>query len=216
MKIVFSTLFIVSVFLSNGYSQINIQLLHQLVGESKKEYKVQSMAKDKQAEVTANEQVNRTKMARLKDRYRQLKSRFHTLGLAIDAAQIGMKASPIVSEIIEQQDIIYQQANNNPLLIPLALDAEKDLVYKSRLLLNYLYGLVVSIGDINQMKASDRKMLFTHVVDELRVIAGTSKGLAASLQNSNRKTKLNPFSQFINEDKRLVDDIMKKVKVLKQ
>ncbi|MEJ6979739.1 hypothetical protein WG906_04715 [Pedobacter sp. P351] len=216
MKRVFSTLFIVSVFLSNAYSQINIQLLHQLVGESKNEHKVQSTAKDKQTEVTVNEQVNRTKMARLKDRYRQLKSRFHTLGLAIDAAQIGIKASPIVSEIIAQQDIIYQQATKNPLLIPLALDAEKDLVHKSRLLLNYLYGLVVSIGDINQMKASDRKMLFTHVVDELRVIAGTSKGLAVSLQNSNRKTKLNPFSQFINEDKRLVDDIMKKVKVLKQ
>ena len=216
MKRVFSTLFIVSVFLLNAYSQINIQLLHQLVAESKKEHKVQSTAKDKQAEVTANEQVNRTKMARLKERYRQLKSRFHTLRLAIDAAQIGIKASPIVSEIIVQQGIIYQQANKNPLLIPLALDAEKDLVRKSRLLLNYLYGLVVSIGDINQMKASDRKMLFTHVVDELRVIAGTSKGLAVSLQNSNRKAKLNPFSQFINEDKRLVDDIMKKVKVLKQ
>ncbi len=176
MKVVLSTLLLVSVFWSNAYSQINIQLLHQLVGESKQEHKVQSTAKDKQAEVTANEQVNRTKIARLKDRYRQLKDRFHALGLAIDAAQIGIKASPIVSEIIEQQDIIYRQANENPLLIPLALDAEKDLVRKSRLLLNYLYGLVVSIGDINQMKTSDRKMLFTHVVDELRVIAGTSKG----------------------------------------
>jgi len=202
-------------FTFEGFSQINIPLLHQLVSESKSEHKVQTTARNRQAEVSANEELNKSKMAKLKEQYRDLKARFHSLGLAIDAVQIGIKATPIINEIKEQQSIIYSQAQQNPLLLPLALETEKDLVNSSRLLLNYLIGLCISLGDVNQMKPSDRKMLFSHVIDELRVIAGTSKGLAVTLTNANRKMSLNPFSNWINEDKRLVNEIKRKIAVLK-
>ncbi len=197
------------------FAQINVQLLHQLVNESKEEHSRQENAKNKQSVTTANEEVNKSQMAKLKYRYRQLKSRFHTLGVIVDAAQIGIQASPIVSEIIQQQSIIYNQAAGNPVLITLAIDAERDLAQRSKMLINYLYGLVITVGDINQMKASDRKILFNHVLSELRLIAGTSKGLAANMLYANRKESTNPFYGFINEDKRLVDDIIRKAAILK-
>jgi hypothetical protein len=200
-------------------AQTNVVLLHQLVDQSKSENARQKQARDKQALVSASEEVNRGQMAKLKSKYRELQSRFKVLGLAIDAAQIGIQAAPVISEIVDQQQQIISLASDDPLLIALAFDVEADLVGQAHLLSNYLYGLAISIGDLNQMKPSDRKTLFGQVVVELRRIAGTSRGLAQSLRSASNKKKLdslNPFAAFVQEDKRLVDDIMRKVNILKQ
>lgn len=216
MKQLFLILLVCLSLLSKSYGQLNVELLHQLVAESKEEYARQNMAKNKQALVSANEESNKNQLTKLKTKYRELKNRFNRLGIAIDAVQIGIEASPIVSAIIDQQSIIYAQASSNPILMVLAIEAEKDLSDRAHLLINYLYGLTLSIGDLNQMKASDRKILFSHVLTELRSIAGASRGLALSMIQANRKSSLNPFASFINEDKRLVEEIMRNNVILKR
>ena len=205
-------------YLPKGHAQLNVQLLHQLVSESKSEYNRQNEAKNKQAVTSANEEVNRSEMSKLKTKYRELQSRFKTLGLAIDAAQIGLQATPIVAEIIRQQGIIFQLAGQDPLLIALAYQTEKDLADKAYRLSQYLYALMISIGDLNQMKGSDRKILFNHVLTELRRIEGASRGLAANLQYANRKdimNSMNPFAEFVNQDKQLIDNILRNADILK-
>jgi hypothetical protein len=197
---------------------LNVELLHQLVQHSKDENERQKTARSRQALASANEEVNRSKMDELKQKYRTLQSRFHTLGLAIDATQIGLQAAPLIREIVDQQAIIVRLAGQDPLLITMAYQTEADLVDKAYRLSMYLYALAISIGDINQMKASDRKILFGHVLTELRRIAGTSRGLAANMYYSNRKRMLesmNPFSEFINRDRQLVDNILDKLNQIK-
>lgn len=201
--------------LQDAFCQLNVELIHQLVAESKSEHSRQDQAKNKQAITSANEEINKTQMSRLKTKYRELQSRFHTVGLAIDAAQIGLEASPVISEIIRQQSIIYQLASDNPILIALAFQTEMDLADRARMLANYIAGLALSIGDINQMKASDRKILFSHALTELRLIEGASKGLAAAMLQARRKRSLNLFADFIEQDKRLVDDIIRNAAILK-
>jgi len=201
--------------LQHAFCQLNVELIHQLVAESKSEHSRQDEAKNKQAVTSANEEVNRAEMSKLKTKYRELQRRFHTVGLAIDAAQIGLEASPVVSEIIRQQTIIYQLASDNPILIALAFQTEKDLADRARMLANYIAGLALSIGDINQMKASDRKILFSHALTELRLIEGASRGLAAAMMQTTYKRGLNPFADFIDQDKRLVDDIIRNASILK-
>lgn len=200
-------------------AQLNVELLHQLVQHSKDENKRQQTARDRQALTSTNEEVNRSKMSDLKEKYRRLQSRFHTLGLAIDASQIGLQAAPIISDIVRQQETIIRLAGNDPLLITLAYTTEVDLADRAYRLSQYLYALAISIGDINQMKASDRKLLFGHVLTELRRIAGTSRGLAANMYYTNRKRLLesvNPFSEFINRDRQLVENILSKLKQINQ
>lgn len=199
----------------DAYSQLNVELLHQLVSESKSEHSRQDEAKNKQAVTSANEEVNKTQMGKLKEKYRELQSRFHTIGLAIDLAQIGLEASPLVSEIIRQQSIIYNLAYENPVLIAIALQTEIDLVNRAKMLANYIAGLALSIGEINQMKASDRKILFSHALTELRLIEGASKGLAICMQQANYKRSLDPFKDFVNRDKQLIDEIVRNAGILK-
>ncbi|QPH40532.1 hypothetical protein [Pedobacter endophyticus] len=205
-------------FSAQSYAQLNVGLLHQLVGDSKTEHGKQSDARDRQAESTITEEANKTLMIRLKDKYRDFQSRFRTLGLAIDAAQIGLEAYPLISDIAKSQGIIYDLCMDDPALSILAIQAEMDMGNRAYALLNFLYGLTLSMQDINQMKQSDRKMLFSHVLTELRLISGASRGLAVSLQYSSRKKVLkglNPFSGFINTDKKLVDEVLGRLKSLK-
>lgn len=201
------------------HAQLNVELLHQLVQHSKDENQRQNTARNRQALTSANEEVNRSKMSDLKEKYRRLQSRFHTLGLAIDATQIGLQAAPIISDIVRQQEAIIRLAGNDPLLIALAYRTEADLAERAYRLSQYLYALAISIGDFNQMKSSDRKLLFGHVLTELRRIAGTSRGLAANMYYTSRKRVLesmNPFSEFVNRDRQLVENILSKLKQIRQ
>lgn len=213
-KLPIITLFLIALF-QQAEAQLNVELLHQLVEHSKDEHSRQQTARNRQALTSANEEVNRSKMDELKQKYRRLQSRFHTLGLAIDATQIGLQAAPLINEIIQHQKTIVGLAGDDPLLIAMAYQTEIDIADRAYSLSRYLYALAISIGDLNQMKASDRKLLFGHVLTELRLIAGTSRGLAVNMYYTNRKRMLesmNPFGEFVNRDKRLVDDILSKLK----
>ena len=216
MKGTILTMCIKFMLITPAFSQLNVQLLHQLVAQSKSEHGRQQEARNRQAVATANEQVNRTQMSRLKEKYRELQKRFHTAGLAIDAAQIGLEASPIVSEIVHWQQVILQLASDDPLLIALAIRAETDMAQRAKMLINYIVALAVSIGDNNQMKASDRKLLFSHALTELRLIEGASRGLARSMIHAGRKNGNNPFADFLNQDKRLAEDIIRNLERIGQ
>jgi hypothetical protein len=205
-----------------GFSQqkaLNIPGIHQLVADSKSENALQKSARDKQAVTTANEQANRTMLARLKVKYRQLQDRFHTIGIIIDAANIGIQAGPMVDRIIQNQAGIYRIAAQQPLFIGIAYQTEQEFVSKSRALVNYLIGLSASIGAVNQMKASDRKILFDYVLFQLSAIQELSTALFNSMQYSQAiglKRSLNPFQDYIDQDADIIGDIFQNAKYLKQ
>ncbi|MBD1424041.1 hypothetical protein [Sphingobacterium arenae] len=218
MKYIVLTLLPLVIILAQANAQLNVELLHQLVEHSKDEYDRQVTARNRQAVTTANETVNRGETSRLKDRYRQLHSRFQTLGMALQSLSIGIESAPVVTEIINQQNRIVDIVSAHPEFLPLAIDAERDMAGKAIQLARYLTGLFISIGDLNQMKASDRRILYGHVLQELRLIAGASRGLANTMYYSTRKKmleSLNPFADFINEDKRIVDNILRQLEEFK-
>lgn len=205
----------------SGFAQkkaLNIAGIHQLVEDSKNEYDRQNGARDKQAVTTANEQANKTMLARLKQKYRDLQQRYQVLGTVINAAQIGINAGPMVNHIIANQTEIYSIAQSEPLFIPMAYQTEIEFVSKSKSLLNYLIGLCASIGAVNQMKASDRKILFDHILMELGNIQELSAKLASAMQVSRAPgalRSLNPFQNYIDQDKEIVQDIIRNAGYLK-
>lgn len=203
---------------SRTKAQLNVQLLHQLVQHSKDEYDRQLSVRNSQAITAANEEVNRVETAKLKFRYRELHSRLQVLGTVLQGVSLGLESGPIVTEIIQQQQRMMDLFVVHPELLSLALEAERDMAAKARQLARYLTGLFMHIGDLNQMKASDRRMLYGHVLQELRAIAGASRGLAEMMVYSARKKLLDsrrPFSGYRNQDKRLVDQILRQLKEFK-
>jgi hypothetical protein len=200
-------------------STLDIIGIHQLVDESISENKLQVKARNQQALATANEQANLTLLSKLKATYRTIQQRYNTLGAAIDVAEIGIYASPMVSRIISNQAQIIQLVQKNPALIAIGYQSALLFADKARGLISYVAGLSLSIGDVNQMKPSDRKLLFDYVISELSNIQNLSGNMLNMMQYSSLPALLraaNPFQNFVNADKSIAGDIIQNARYLKQ
>lgn len=221
MKKLLFTLFSVLSFSLSAYSQqstIDIVGMHQLIDQSKNEHTVQVNARNNQATVNVNEQANLTLLEKLKNVYRTLQQRYNTLGTAISVAEIGIEATPMVRQIVSYQGQIVQLAEKNPAGAALGIQTEIEFAEKAEALSGYVAGLVLSYGDVNQMKASDRKLLFDYVIQQLSTIQELSGNMVNILTYSNLSTLLrsmNPFQNYIDMDKSMVESIIQNAKYLK-
>ncbi|QJD95949.1 hypothetical protein HH214_08705 [Mucilaginibacter robiniae] len=197
---------------------LDIPAMHQLISASESEYDLQQQARTWQAAVSANEQANLTVLAQIKKIYRELQQRYNTLGTAINVAQIGIDASPMVSRIVSNQAQIISLVRGNPALIAIGYESELTFAAKAESLLRYVTGLTLAYGDVNQMKASDRKILFDYVLSELSTVQELSGHMLSLMQYSSMAALLkaaNPFQNFIDADRQLADQILQNAKYLK-
>lgn len=199
-------------------STLDIVGIHQLVDESTAENKQQVNARNQQAAATANEQANLTLLEKLKGTYRTLQQRYNTLGTAITVADVGIYAVPMVDQIVSYQAQIVALAEKNPALIAIGFQTELQFAEKAKSLLGYVSGLILSYGDVNQMKASDRKMLFDYVILQLSALQQLSGNMVNMMQYSSLASLLkaaNPFQNFINADIGISKNIIQNAKYLK-
>jgi hypothetical protein len=197
---------------------LDIAGIHQLVDQSIAENKLQVKARNQQAVATANEQANLTMLDKLKGTYRTLQQRYNTLGTAINLADIGIYATPMVKSIISNQAEIIALAENNPTLIAIGYQSEIQFANQAKSLAGYVAGLTISVGDVNQMKASDRKMLFDFVLSELNRIQELSANMVSLMRYATLSDLLkaaNPFQNFIDADKSIAGQIIQNAKYLK-
>jgi hypothetical protein len=216
----FLTLLLVAVSVSAFGQQkvLDVAGMHQLIDESKSEYNAQVKAKNQQAANTANEQANLTLLTKMKNMYRTLQQRYNTLGTVINIADIGIYATPMVEHIIDYQGQIVHLVEKNPAVAFLGYQTEVEFVEKAEVLSRYVAGLTLSLGDVNQMKASDRKLLFDYVLSELSSIQNLSGNMLNLLQYSNLSSvlrALNPFQSYVDQDKSMINNILNNAKYLK-
>ena len=200
-------------------STIDVIGMHQLIDESKSEHQKQVDAKNQQAVNTANEQANLSLLQKMKNMYRTLQQRYNTLGTAINIAEIGIYATPMVKHIIDYQAQIVQLVQKNPAVAILGYQTEIEFVKKAEALSGYVAGLILSLGDVNQMKASDRKLLFDYVLSELSSIQNLSGNMIGLLQYADLSSvlrALNPFQAYVDQDQSVIRDILNNAKYLKQ
>ncbi len=199
-------------------STLDIAGIHQLIDQSKSEHTQQVNARNNQATVTANEQANLTLLTKMKNMYRTLQQRYNTLGEAINMADIGIYATPEVKQIVGYQAQIIGLVEKNPAIAFLGYRAEIEFVEKAQALIGYVTGLTLSLGDVNQMKASDRKLLFDYVLMQLSEIQELSGNLVNTLAYSNLSSLLrsvNPFQNYIDQDKNVAESIIQNAKLLR-
>ncbi|RVT99719.1 hypothetical protein EOD41_14840 [Mucilaginibacter limnophilus] len=200
-------------------SALNIPGLWQLAGDSKSEYKLQVSARDRQSVTTANEAANKTLLAKLGATYHDLQQRFHTLGTLVNIANIGLQAQSMVSRIAVNQQELLRLARQNTVLMSLAYRSEAAFADKAYRLLTYVTGLCLTIGDVNRMKAADRKILFDFVLSELSLLQDMSGNMLREFQYTNVAAAMrssNPFQNYIDHDKSVATEIIRNAKLLKQ
>jgi hypothetical protein len=198
-------------------AQLNIELLHQLVAHSKQEYEKQQTLRSTQVVATANQEINSQQTAKLKSRYREITGRFQVLGTALLILNTSMESSQLIQQITNEQERILHYVQDDPSTLRLALSSQGELIHRAQQLARYILGLMLTIGEINQMKQSDRRIFYAQVITELKTILSISRSLANSMYYASVLKKVksqHAFSDFINEDKRIVERILSKIKIL--
>lgn len=217
MKSIYILLLVLFAKIELGHAQVNVALLHQLVDESKSEYNLQKEAKANQGKNAVNEEINKNLVNSIKEKYRVVQERFAKLSIVIDAFGIGTTAEPLVNSIIDNQQQIVYYCQQDPSLLLFAIETEKLFVERSYSLMNYLIGLSASIGVVNQMKVSERRILFQHIIDELREINGISYTASKSLRHHlERSLGVNPYLGYVATEMALVEEIIQNAKALTQ
>lgn len=75
---------------------------------------------------------------------------------------------------------------------------------------------MASIGDLNQMKVSERRLLLQHVLHELRSINRLSLATSQSLESYIRqKSGMSPYPEFLLEGSATVDEILENAQLIK-
>lgn len=215
-KAILLIVFLFSLHLSKAQNYISYYLIHVGVDHTLKEHKRQVKIRNNQAIVGVEEEANRRSMSRFNQKYKQAKERLNKLGLLIDGAFMGVQAYPILNTIIRTQGDIYSEVQSAPYLIPVAIQSEIEFVDKARSVIMFLTGLVLTYGDINQMKAGDRKMLLNHAIDELYVLDAITSNLLNTIRNIKfaQMLKRAEFDGWVNREKDIINDIITNAKNL--
>lgn len=124
-------------------------------------------------------------------------------------------AGVIVGDIVEYQKKTANYAADAPHLVLFAEKSEAEFVKKATGLVVYISTVALQGGKDMLMDAGERAKLINHIVTELRLI----RALAWSAQKQMywaSKDKLwrliNPWQSYVNQDKRIMADIMKSMK----
>ncbi|MBE8714841.1 hypothetical protein C4F49_14240 [Sphingobacterium sp. KB22] len=136
------------------------------------------------------------------------------LRTGLTVKQIGALSAEIVTEC----NLMLQTAKDAPHLLLFAEEVAQQLKNRGVNLVAEVSGFVLKEGENILMDYSKRDQLLRKVVLELRVM----RALAYSMHRSMYWAKLrgifrslNPYSQFVNQDKRMVNDLIYKINVLK-
>ncbi len=200
---------------AEGNSYINYLHIHELVRETGAENTRQETIRNNQSVVGVAETNNKKGLDYFKEKYKTARSRLNSLGLIIEAGSFLTEAYPLFKSIKSTQESIVELVVNNPEYALVAAKSEIVFVEKAESLIRFLTGLAVSVGDLNKMETSDRKILFDFATSELRQLDGQAYTLLVTL-NQLEMTNGNflDFSSWVNEDKDIIKEIMTNIEAL--
>ncbi|WGQ08981.1 hypothetical protein QG516_20935 [Pedobacter gandavensis] len=125
----------------------------------------------------------------------------------------------ISTEIIYESNKMIQTAASEPYLLLFAEDVARQMKNRGIRLVNDVSAFVLKEGENVLMDYEKRDALLRKIILELRVM----RALVYSLQRSMYWAKVNgilktvnPYKNFINQDTRLVNDILFKYDIIKQ
>lgn len=146
--------------------------------------------------------------------HRSLTEVDQALRSGLTVRQIGQ----IGTEIIDECNLMLQTARDAPHLLLFAEDVARQMKDRGIRLAAEVSGFVLREGQNVLMDYEKRDALLRKIVLELRVMRALVYGMHRSMYYAKLRgvfRTLNPYSQFMDRDKRMVDDIIYKIKLLK-
>jgi hypothetical protein len=125
----------------------------------------------------------------------------------------------IANEIITECDLMIKTAKDDPHLLLFAEDVAGHMKNRGVNLAMEVSDFILKEGKNVLMDYEKRDALLGKIVLELRVMRALAYSMHRVMERAKMRgilRSLNPYQQFINRDTRLADDIIYKVKIIKE
>jgi hypothetical protein len=190
---------------------IDLRIVHSINENGR-----QQTALNNQTSNTAVEEVNKSQTKKYKEKAKEIQERLNKLSILLDVYKVGQEGVKITNNIKNQQSYIIAEITKSPYLIFLQINQIQEMATQMELLGRYLAGAILTGADIYAMENSDRKVITTFILDELRAIEFTSWQMYATISRvrMNQKLNANAFKNWINKDKQVVKEIIENAKKL--
>lgn len=195
--------------------QFDIPNVEAKVEQSKKLKTKHDDLRDNQIVSTATQTVAEGEGKKFKDKVRDIHARLIKIGGILRDAQKLAQALKIIDDILDYQGDIVGIVKDDPKLVVFAVNSQKLIVKRATNLSKFIGLIPLQYNDWNVISDTDRKDMIEHIITELRVIRGNAYGLKNQLKYAsqyNYWSQLNPWQGYVNQDKRLVDEILNNTK----
>lgn len=217
-KILLATALLASM---NGMAQLktfDIPNLEQKVGNSKKLKEKHDELRDNQLVSTATEAVAKKEGEKFKEKVTEIHDRMIKIqGLLSDGQKLA-QATVIVKDVVGYQRDIVKIVAGDPKLLVFAVSSQERIVERCKQLATFISIIPVSFNKWNVISDSDRRNILHYIITELRIIRGDTFGLKRKLiaaKNYNYMKQLNPWQDYVDQDEKLVKEILKQTEFIR-
>jgi hypothetical protein len=221
-KTYLSLLFVLTAFLS-GYAQTVVAdpaLVATLVSCHAAQQDVLRSIESSEKEIKSFQSLVASKMEQINNLQQKTYNYLSTVNAVVKNGKDIVYASQIAADIYEYQTQAANLAVNDPELTIFVLKTESELISRTADLFLYISSVALAGGESNMLDNKQRMDLCIYVVKELQQMRGLAYGVVRQLKSAKKNgvlKTLNPGGfKYINNNKRIVDNILKDLNYIKK
>ena len=197
-----------------GEESFSPAMIHLRVDQTLKEHERQKKMNKNQTINTAEEEKNKTQWEKFKDVTKNIQNRLRYVDFVLQAIPTGYVITEKTKEIYQTQKSIYAKIKTAPKYLQKILPKQIKFYDDLQMIIRYMTGIVMSYGAINQMERAERQILLDYALAEINSISSASFATLMFIRDAKMAERLknSQLKYYVERDKALVNDIMKKIR----
>ena len=213
MKNILFTILIVSLSFMRVGAQPNIwdiPATEALIAHNKTNFSDNKTVKNNQLKSTVTVGVLKNTKDKCKRLIDSLDKRLNSLYIILADATLAVQVSQIMKDIFEYQAESFQLVLKYPYASFLYYNNQQKIIDDAGSVVNLIYMVILSYGDIGKMKVSERKIVYTQIIMQLAYLKAKCNALNGQLKmiDFSETYKNSRGFQYIDMDKAKVNQII--------
>src|SRR5665213_457152 len=188
----------------------DIPATEALIAHNKTNFADNKTVKNNQLESTVTVGVLKNTKDKCKRLIDSLDKRLNSLYIILADATLAIQVSQIMKDIFEYQAESFQLVLKYPYASFLYYNNQQKIIDDAGSVVNLIYMVILSYGDIGKMKVSERKIVYTQIIMQLAYLKAKCNALNGQLKmiDFSQTYKNSRGFQYIDMDKAKVNQII--------
>jgi len=188
----------------------DIPATEALIAHNKTNFDDNKTVKNNQLESTVTVGVLKNTKDKCKRLIDSLDKRLNSLYIILADATLAIQVSQIMKDIFEYQAESFQLVLKYPYASFLYYNNQQKIIDDAGSVVNLIYMVILSYGDIGKMKVSERKIVYTQIIMQLAYLKAKCNALNEQLKmiDFSETYKNSRGFQYIDMDKAKVNQII--------